>query len=76
MTYVVFTSCFPSKSPVVRRVLYAQIRDKSSNLSMTQVIGVLRDFFRLMVKERKISIKYYYSKFFLITFMTFGPEPI
>ena len=58
MTYVVLNPCVPPKSSVVRRVLYAQIRDKSSNLSMTQVIGVLRDFFRLMVKERKILIKY------------------
>ena len=53
MTYVVFNPCIPSKSPVVRCVLYAQIRDKLSNMSMTQVIGALRDFFRLMGKERK-----------------------
>ena len=66
MTYVVFNPCFSSKSTVVRRVsyssLYAQIRDNSSNISMTQPIRALRDFFKLMVKERKISIKYCYSK--------------
>ena len=53
MTYVVLNRCFPSKSSVVGRVLYAQIRDELSNMSMTQVIGALRDFFRLMVKEKK-----------------------
>ena len=61
MTYVVFNPCFPSKSTVVRRrvsPLYAQIRDKLSNMSMAQAIRALRDFFRLMVKERKILIKY------------------
>ena len=38
---------------MVWRVLDAQIRDELSNMSMTQVIGALRDFFRLMVKEKK-----------------------
>ena len=57
MTYIVLNPCVPSKSSVVWRVLYAQIRDKLSNMSMTQIIGALRDFFRLMGKERKILIE-------------------
>ena len=63
MTYVVLNPCIPSKSPVVRRVLCAQIQDKLSNMSMTQVIGALRDFFRLMGEERKYQFYLVRSKF-------------